>query len=45
MSNTLPTAGSIINLALKTAGVLGVGQTPQAEDANDALTFLNMMLA
>lgn len=40
-----PTAGSIINLALKMAGILGVGQTATAEDANDAFTVLNMMLA
>lgn len=45
MANVLPTAGSIINLALKMSGVLGVGQTAQAEDANDALTIMNMMLA
>jgi len=45
MANLLPTAGSIINLALKMAGVLGIGQTAQAEDANDALTVMNMMLA
>lgn len=45
MSNALPTAGSIINLALKMAGVLGIGQTASAEDANDALAVLNMMLA
>ena len=45
MANALPTAGSIINLALKMAGVLGVGQTASAEDSNDALTLLNQMLA
>ena len=45
MANPLPTAGSIINLALKMAGVLGVGQTASAEDSNDALTLLNAMLA
>jgi hypothetical protein len=45
MSFTLPTAGSIINLALKMSGVLGIGQTASAEDSNDALTVMNMMLA
>ncbi len=45
MSNTLPNAASLINLALKMAGVLGVGQTAQAEDTNDAFTLLNAMLA
>jgi len=39
------TASSIINLTLKMAGVLGIGQTASAEDANDALTLLNAMLA
>ncbi len=41
----MTTANDIITLALKSAGVLGVGQTALAEDANDALTFLNMMIA
>lgn len=35
----------IINLALKNAGVLGVGQSAQAEDTNDAFTLMNFMLA
>ena len=35
----------IINLALKDSGVLGVGQTPAAEDTNDAFFRTNMMLA
>jgi hypothetical protein len=39
------TCGDLITLALKTAGVLGIGQTAQAEDSNDALTVLQMMLA
>jgi len=39
------TALDIINLAYKDAGVLGVGQTLLAEDVNDALTRLNMMIA
>lgn len=34
----------IIKLALKNAGVIGVGQTPLAEDINDAFTLLNWML-
>jgi hypothetical protein len=38
-------AGDIINLALLDAGVTGVGVTPLAEDSNNALTRLNMMLA
>ena len=45
MSVALPNASSIINLSLKIAGILGVGQTAQAEDSNDALTMLNAMLA
>ncbi len=35
----------IINLALKDSGAFGVGQTPLAEDVNDAFTRLNWMLA
>lgn len=35
----------IITLALKTANVVGVGQTPAAEDTNDAFNLLNMQLA
>lgn len=35
----------IITLALKTANVVGVGQTPSAEDTNDAFNLLNMLLA
>jgi hypothetical protein len=35
----------IITLALKDAGVIGVGQTPHSEDANDAFRRLNWMLA
>lgn len=34
----------LITLALKQAGVLGVGRVPRAEDANDALSHLNMMM-
>jgi len=39
------TALDIINLAYKDAGVLGVGQSLLAEDVNDALVRLNMMIA
>lgn len=39
------TALDLIKLSLKTAGALAVGQTPQAEDANDALLILNSMVA
>lgn len=35
----------LITMAFKSAGVIGVGQTPQSEDANDALFLLNSMLA
>lgn len=39
------TPGDIITLALKTANVVGVGQTPEAEDINDSFNLLNMLLA
>lgn len=39
------TALDLINLSLKQAGVLGVGQTALAEDINDAFLLLNMLLA
>lgn len=46
MSSPLPTTpGDLINLALKTANVLGVGQTAMAEDINDCFNLLNMMVA
>lgn len=35
----------LIRLALRQAGVGALGQTPDAEDANDAFDLLNMMLA
>lgn len=38
-------AYDIIILAMKDAGILGIGQTPMAEDMNDALLRLNMMIA
>ena len=37
--------GDLISLALKDAGVLGVGQVPLAEDSNDSLARLNMMVS
>lgn len=39
------TARDIIILALKECGVLGVGQTPLAEDINDGYTLLRRMTA
>jgi len=39
------TPGDLITLALKGAGVLGVGQSALAEDYNDAFDILNAMLA
>lgn len=39
------TPNDLIRLALRDAGVNGVGQQPSAEDNNDAFTHLNMMLA
>lgn len=46
MSSPTPTTPrDIINLALKTANVLGVGQTASAEDINDSFNLLNMMMA
>lgn len=38
------TPATIISLALKLAGVLGVGQTPLQQDTDDAFTLLNMMV-
>lgn len=38
-------ARDIINQALKACGAFGVGQTPLAEDMNDAFTQLNWMIA
>lgn len=39
------TVRDICTLALKEAGVLGVGQTALAEDINDTFTLLNRMMA
>jgi hypothetical protein len=41
----MTTARDLITLASKDAGVLGVGQTMLAEDMNDQLRRLNMMIA
>lgn len=41
----MSTARDFVTLALKEAGVIGVGQTPLAEDVNDCFTLLNRMLA
>ncbi|PYE21335.1 hypothetical protein C7410_115178 [Paraburkholderia silvatlantica] len=46
MSVPMPkTPGDIITLALKTANVVGVGQTAAPEDMNDSFNLLNMLLA
>lgn len=37
-------ANDVIFLSLRNAGVTGVGQTPLAEDVNDALTVLNALI-
>lgn len=41
----MATARDFINLAMKEAGVLGVGQTALPEDINDCFTLLTRMLA
>jgi len=41
----MTTAREFITLAMKEAGVLGVGQTLLADDINDGFTLLNRMLA
>lgn len=41
----MATARDFITLAMKEAGVLGLGQTLKAEDINDGFTLLNRMLA
>jgi hypothetical protein len=38
------TARDVVTLALKAAGVTGVGQSPLSEDINDGFTLLNQML-
>lgn len=41
----MTTARDFVTLALREAGVTGVGQTPLAEDINDCFTLLTRMLA
>jgi|SRR6185312_12013028 len=41
----MTTARDIVNLAFKQAGILGLGQTLNAEDTNDGFTLLNQMVA
>jgi hypothetical protein len=41
---TVTTPGDIVRLVLKDTGVLGVGQTANAEDTNDCFDTLNIML-
>lgn len=40
----MSTVRDFITLALKEAGVIGIGQTPLSEDINDGFTLLNRML-
>ncbi len=42
--STTTTVNDIIKLALKNSGAVGVGQTPRAEDVNDAVMILNQMV-
>lgn len=42
---TITTAGDLIRLALKDCGAVGIGQTADAEDTNDAFDTLNMLIA
>lgn len=44
-TNTATKVSDIITLALKDAGIVGVGQAPSATDSNDALTRLNWMIS
>ena len=44
VTSATTTAGDIIRLALRDAGVVGVGQTPLNEDTDDSLSRLNMMI-
>ena len=41
----MTTARDFVTLALKEAGVVGVGQTPLPQDINDCFTLLQRMLA
>jgi len=40
----MSTARDLITLTLKNSGITGVGQTPSAEDINDAMVHLNDMI-
>jgi hypothetical protein len=40
----MATAREFVTLAMKEAGVIGMGQTPNAEDINDCFTLLTRML-
>lgn len=44
MAGQITTPLELITLCLRTAGVTGVGQTPQPEDMNDCFAVLNAML-
>jgi len=44
MALSITTAQALITLALKNAGIVGVGQTAGAEDVNDACQMLNAMI-
>lgn len=45
MGLSVDTWGDLITLSLKSAGIVGVGQTPMAEDMTDACQMLNDMIA
>jgi len=44
MAGQITTPVDLIHLCLKTAGVVGVGQTPDFEDTNDCFSILNSFL-
>lgn len=44
MAGTITTPNDLIALCLRTAGVIGVGQTPDAQDTNDCFAVLNAMM-
>jgi len=41
----IESTGDLIHFALRSAGIVGVGQTPLADDANTALDMLRMLIA
>lgn len=41
----MSTVGDLISLSLRDSGIVGDGQTPTAQNSNDALTRLNRMVA